>query len=102
MPWVTENPACGKRMDEDFPRLLGAVELATGLKWAQRPNMEPNPSSSAGPNRSPQTAAEQVTHAHTLLKSLEEKVGEHPELGQAIHKLEMALAILGVQTGGML
>jgi hypothetical protein len=64
--------------------------------------MQPNPSNSTSPNRTPETAAEQVTHAHTLLKSLEERVGQHPELGQAIHKLEMALAILGVQTGGML
>jgi alanyl-tRNA synthetase len=47
-------------------------------------------------------AAEHVTRAHTLLKALQEEIGEHPELGQAINKLEMALAILGVQTGGML
>jgi hypothetical protein len=47
-------------------------------------------------------AADHVTGAHTLLKALQEEIGEHPELGQAINKLEMALAILGVQTGGML
>ena len=47
-------------------------------------------------------AADHVTKAQVLLKSLEEKIGEHPELGQAIHKLESALAILGVQTGAML
>ncbi|MBZ5654923.1 MAG: hypothetical protein LAO56_06545 [Acidobacteriia bacterium] len=47
-------------------------------------------------------AAEHVTGAHTLLKALQEELGEHPELRQAINKLEMALAILGVQTGGML
>ena len=64
--------------------------------------MQPNPSPSTSPNQQPETAAAQLTHAHTLLKNLEQKVGEHPELGQAIHKLEMALAILGVQTGGML
>ena len=62
----------------------------------------PKPSASPNTPSQPETAAEQVTHAHSLLKSLEERVGEHPELGQAIHKLEMALAILGVQTGGML
>jgi hypothetical protein len=64
--------------------------------------MHANPSSSNQPANKPETAAEQVTHAHTLLKTLEEKVGQHPELGMAINKLEMALAILGVQTGGML
>jgi len=47
-------------------------------------------------------AADQVTGAHTLLKALREEIGEHPELRQALNKLEMALAILGVQTGGML
>lgn len=47
-------------------------------------------------------ATEHMTGAHTLLKALQEEIGEHPELGQALNKLEMALAILGVQTGGML
>jgi hypothetical protein len=47
-------------------------------------------------------AAEHVERAHHLLKSLQEKVGEHPELREAITKLEMALSILTVQTGGML
>ena len=49
-----------------------------------------------------QQAADHVAGAYRLLKALEEKVGEHPEIGQAVNKLEMALAILGVQTGGML
>jgi len=39
--------------------------------------------------------------AHNLLKALRDKIGEHPEIGQAINKLEMALAILEVKTGGM-
>jgi hypothetical protein len=47
-------------------------------------------------------AEEQVAGAHALLKVLEARIGEHPEIGQAIHKLEVALNILGVQTGGML
>jgi hypothetical protein len=64
--------------------------------------MQPNPSSATDAPHKSESAADQVTHAHTLLKDLEEKIGQHPELGQAIHKLEMALAILGVQTGGML
>lgn len=49
-----------------------------------------------------QQAAEHVAGAHRLLKRLQDKVGEHPEIGQAVHKLEMALAILEVKTGGML
>ena len=47
-------------------------------------------------------AGEHVAAAYLLLKTLQEKVGEHPEIEQAINKLETALAILGLQTGGML
>lgn len=50
----------------------------------------------------PRQAAEHVAEAHDLLKALQGRIGAHPEVGQAINKLEMALAILGVQTGGML
>jgi hypothetical protein len=50
--------------------------------------------------------AENVAHAHQLLKSFREKlVGighHHPELDEAITKLEMALSLLTVKTGGML
>lgn len=54
------------------------------------------------PGPDSQKVAEHVTGAHSLLKVLQEKIGEHPEIGQAVHKLEMALAILEVKTGGML
>jgi hypothetical protein len=50
----------------------------------------------------PRQAADHVAGAHRLLKVLQDRIGEHPEIGQAVHKLEMALAILEVQTGGML
>jgi hypothetical protein len=36
------------------------------------------------------------------LKELQQKVGHHPELGEAITKLEMALNILAIRTGGLL
>lgn len=49
-----------------------------------------------------QQAAEQVAAANQLLKTLQAKIGEHPEIREAVNKLEMALAILGVQTGGLL
>jgi len=48
------------------------------------------------------TAAEHVAAANQLLKGLQAKIGEHPEIREAVNKLEMALAILGVQTGGLL
>jgi hypothetical protein len=47
-------------------------------------------------------AAAHIASAHQILKAVQEKIGEHPELGAAILKLEMALNILAVQTGGML
>ncbi|HTR26858.1 MAG TPA: hypothetical protein VMI10_23000 [Terriglobales bacterium] len=48
------------------------------------------------------TAAEHVAAASQLLRALQEKIGEHPEIGEAVNRLEMALASLGVQTGGFL
>jgi len=47
-------------------------------------------------------AAEHVASAHQILKELQQKVGNHPELGEAITKLEMALSTLAIKTGGML
>jgi hypothetical protein len=57
---------------------------------------EPKPGADA------RQAAEHVAGAHRLLKVLQNKIGEHPEIGQAVNKLEMALAILEIKTGGML
>ena len=51
---------------------------------------------------SAQAAAEHVANAHQILKALQQKIGKHPELGEAITKLEMALNVLAVKTGGML
>lgn len=47
-------------------------------------------------------AAEHITSAHEILKALQKKVGEHPEIGDAITRLEMALNVLAVKTGGLL
>jgi len=52
--------------------------------------------------QSPTQAAEHVASAYQILKELQQKVGNHPELGEAITKLEMALNILAIQTGGLL
>jgi hypothetical protein len=54
------------------------------------------------PDSDSQKAVEHVAGAHRLLKVLQDKLGEHPEIGQAVNKLEMALAILEIKTGGML
>jgi hypothetical protein len=45
---------------------------------------------------------EHVSGAHELLNSLRKRIGEHPELAEAITKLETALSMLTVKTGGML
>jgi len=50
----------------------------------------------------PSPAVEHITGAHRLMKALQEKVGEHPELEEAIRNLEMALSILTVNTAGLL
>jgi hypothetical protein len=54
------------------------------------------------PHQDQNNAVEHVASAHKLLKELQKKAGTHPELGEAITKLEMALNILAVQTGGLL
>jgi len=47
-------------------------------------------------------AAAQVRSAHQLLTAVHQKIGQHPEIGAAITKLEMALNLLAVKTGAML
>jgi hypothetical protein len=59
--------------------------------------IEPKPAA-----QDPAQAAEHVASAHKILQELQKKVGTHPELGEAITKLEMALNSLAIQTGGLL
>lgn len=74
------------------------IELTcTGERVAMGTQEEPNLE-----QEHPVEAATHIAGAHQLLKVLQEKIGEHPELGAAITKLEMALNVLAVQTGGML
>jgi hypothetical protein len=57
---------------------------------------EPNPNAEHAP------VVEHVYGAHERLNALRKRIGEHPELAEAIAKLENALNILTVKTGGML
>ncbi|HEX6821054.1 MAG TPA: hypothetical protein VF123_03270 [Candidatus Sulfotelmatobacter sp.] len=57
--------------------------------------------SERNPQPSPRAEA-QIRSAQEILKALQEKIGEHPEIGAAITKLEMALNDLAIQTGGLL
>jgi hypothetical protein len=54
------------------------------------------------PEQTSNDAAEHVASAHKILKELQEKAGSHPELAEAITKLEMALNTLAIKTGGLL
>jgi hypothetical protein len=69
--------------------------------------MESKPTAEAAPQGDdihPIEAAKHVAGARHLLTSLRHKIGveNHPELEEAITKLEVALSILTVKTGGML
>jgi len=54
------------------------------------------------PASSHEPAIEHLSAAQELLKALQKRIGEHPELEEAIVKLETALSALTVKTGGML
>jgi hypothetical protein len=54
------------------------------------------------PEASGQAAAQNVAEAHRLLRALQQQVGQHPALEEAIEKLELALSALTIQTGGLL
>jgi hypothetical protein len=49
----------------------------------------------------PEQTAEHLQGVHALLMALQDKIGEHPLLAEAILKVEMALNTLGIKTGGM-
>jgi hypothetical protein len=60
-------------------------------------------SETPGTNLKPEPgAAEQVAEAHRLLNGLREQLDRHPDLEEAIAKLELALSILTTKTAGML
>jgi hypothetical protein len=52
--------------------------------------------------KDPGQAVEYIASAHQILKALHDEAGRHPEIGAAITKLEMALNLLAVKTGGLL
>jgi len=64
--------------------------------------MEPKSDGSPGGEQRLSEPVQHIAGAHQLLKTLREKFGAiHPELDEAITKLELALNDLTVNTGGM-
>ena len=62
-----------------------------------------DPAPQQEPQQEPQEeAAKHVAEAHHLLQTLRDRLHQHPELDEAIEKLEMALSALTTKTGGML
>jgi hypothetical protein len=59
------------------------------------------PGANSNPEQSP-NATEQVAEAHRILSGLRQQLDRHPDLEEAIAKLELALSILTTRTGGML
>ncbi len=49
-----------------------------------------------------ESTQEHLERARTLLNLLREKLDKHPELEEAIDRVEMALSALTVKSGGML
>jgi len=64
--------------------------------------MKPEPQSGPSQVSGNAPAAEHVSSARALLIELQEKIGERPELAEAINKLESALSLLTLETGGLL
>jgi len=64
------------------------------------PESKPQPPNDPTQSSDP---AQHVANAYQLLKSLSDKLGleRHPELQEAITKLELALGQLSINTGGM-
>ena len=72
----------------------------------EKPNADAGSSPVNSPTDAPNVAdaAQHVAGAHEQLKSLRDRLGilnRHPELEEALTKLEMALSALSVSTGGM-
>ena len=64
--------------------------------------MDPKQAPPRQPGQAHGAAVEHVFNALDLLQTLRQRIGEHPELEEAIVKLESALSILTVKTTGML
>jgi hypothetical protein len=83
----------------------GIMNVTLIRQWLVRKEVLAVEPKSDEPKAGQQPLSEPIQHitgAHQLLTSLSEKFGAiHPELNEAITKLELALSALTVNTGGM-
>lgn len=77
-----------------------ALEMARAATKAIPMQSQNGPKPQENPEHAP--AVEHISHARELLNALRKRIGEHPELAEAITKLETALSLLTLETGGML
>lgn len=64
--------------------------------------MEQQDAPNATQGQTREQAERHLREAHSLLKSLQNKLDKHPELEGAIERLEMALSVLTIKSGAML
>ena len=59
----------------------------------------------ASPETNREQAVQHIAEAHKILSKLRQEASKHPVMDEAVHeaiqRLEMALAMLSVKTGGM-
>jgi predicted translin family RNA/ssDNA-binding protein len=82
----------------DSSEMIRRTERSQKASFLMQSENQPEPKQN--PDLTP--AVEHVSRAHEALNALRKRIGEHPELAEAITKLESALNILTVKTGGML
>jgi hypothetical protein len=64
--------------------------------------MNPETGTGSTENSEFNPALHHVSHARALLIGLQDRIGTHPELAEAISKLEAALSLLTLETGGLI
>ena len=80
--------------------LLCFIDRCRSIQTTEASLMQSQNEPKQTPEHAP--AGEHLSGAHELLNALRKRIGEHPELAEAITKLETALSLLTVKTGGML
>jgi hypothetical protein len=92
----------GSEDDDGWDRASGFVEGVRKIEDRNRNRDVRGKYMETPGKQNPAEAEAHIASAQQILKALQEKIGEHPEIGEAITKLEMALNVLAIKTGGLL